>query len=62
MLARCYVAEIYNSRNSKDLIVLPDIDTHRADIYNSRNSKDLIVEKDAPRGILSSTTVEIQKT
>ena len=33
---------IYNSRNSKDLIVFLEVERSE-DIYNSRNSKDLIV-------------------
>ena len=35
---------IYNSRNSKDLIVTADTFDETFDIYNSRNSKDLIVD------------------
>ena len=37
------VIPIYNSRNSKDLIVLSKHLTPDEFIYNSRNSKDLIV-------------------
>ena len=35
---------IYNSRNSKDLIVPEDPEKKEDPIYNSRNSKDLIVQ------------------
>ena len=35
---------IYNSRNSKDLIVASAFGTPQLTIYNSRNSKDLIVK------------------
>ena len=54
--------KIYNSRNSKDLIVADGAESATGVIYNSRNSKDLIVSF---RSFLSrdkSTTVEIQKT
>ena len=40
---------IYNSRNSKDLIVLRRGWGKKAAIYNSRNSKDLIVIKGKDR-------------
>ena len=52
---------IYNSRNSKDLIVINRIKFGN-NIYNSRNSKDLIVELVDIILRLLSTTVEIQKT
>ena len=52
---------IYNSRNSKDLIVI-SFTSLDASIYNSRNSKDLIVKNAAKQVKTTSTTVEIQKT
>ena len=52
---------IYNSRNSKDLIVIYSyIPPSR--LYNSRNSKDLIVNIEVLGEAWLSTTVEIQKT
>ena len=57
-----YQLRIYNSRNSKDLIVLGQVVTEYEVIYNSRNSKDLIVLKDEIPEEALSTTVEIQKT
>ena len=53
--------KIYNSRNSKDLIVNKKCQ-FATNIYNSRNSKDLIVYKHIVFKIMASTTVEIQKT
>ena len=41
-------AAIYNSRNSKDLIVVNPKCDNRLHIYNSRNSKDLIVKQECP--------------
>ena len=55
------MASIYNSRNSKDLIV-GIYGFEVIAIYNSRNSKDLIVLREGNAGRLESTTVEIQKT
>ena len=52
---------IYNSRNSKDLIVRIK-GNPAAEIYNSRNSKDLIVKISQAERHAISTTVEIQKT
>ena len=52
---------IYNSRNSKDLIVRIK-ENPAAEIYNSRNSKDLIVKISQAERHAISTTVEIQKT
>ena len=45
------VIPIYNSRNSKDLIVLSKHLTPDEFIYNSRNSKDLIVLRSAFAGL-----------
>ena len=53
---------IYNSRNSKDLIVGSGAGQKGGIIYNSRNSKDLIVGYVKNREVTLSTTVEIQKT
>ena len=55
-------SKIYNSRNSKDLIVAPLPFFEGNLIYNSRNSKDLIVEILTSSLEYISTTVEIQKT
>ena len=52
---------IYNSRNSKDLIVWR-LGRFSLNIYNSRNSKDLIVQVVTRQYEYGSTTVEIQKT
>ena len=52
---------IYNSRNSKDLIVRFSFASTQH-IYNSRNSKDLIVYEVGNPRVYESTTVEIQKT
>ena len=60
MPGRMVVPLIYNSRNSKDLIVIIS-SLQKNSIYNSRNSKDLIVQP-ALFQIIVSTTVEIQKT
>ena len=57
-----YQLRIYNSRNSKDLIVLGQVVTEYEVIYNSRNSKDLIVPRLGCLLARASTTVEIQKT